>query len=49
MFLLLRSRVCKQGFFWAMIEKENVDPKCRVCGKAVEFVGHVTSGCTGLE
>ena len=35
-------------FFWATIEKDDVDPKCRVCGKEAESVGHVASGCTGL-
>jgi hypothetical protein len=24
---------------------EDVDPKCRVCGKEVELVGHLASGC----
>ena len=37
-------------FFWATIEKVDVhvDPKRRVCGKEVESVGHVASGCTGF-
>ena len=35
-------------FFQATIEKEDVDPKCSVCGKVVGSAGHVASGCTGL-
>ena len=31
-------------FFRATIEKEDVDPKCRVSGKEVESVGHVVIG-----
>ena len=30
------------------IENEDVDPKCRVCGKELEVVGLVASGCDGL-
>ena len=30
-----------------MIEKVDVDPKCRVCGKEVELVGHVATGREG--
>ena len=35
-------------FFCATIEREHVDPKCRVCGKKVELVGHLAGGCSGL-
>ena len=34
-------------FFQATIE-EDVNPKCRICGKGVELVGHEASGCTSL-
>ena len=27
---------------------EDVDPNCRVCGKVVQLVGHLASGCGGL-
>ena len=27
---------------------EDVDPNCRVCGKEVQLVGHLASGCGGL-
>lgn len=30
------------------IENEDVDANCRVCGKEVESVGHVASGCTDM-
>ena len=30
------------------MEKEDVYPKCRVCGKEAESVGHVVSVFTGL-
>ena len=42
------EQASRKRFFWATIEKENVHPKCRECGKEVESVGHVASGCTGL-
>ena len=32
-----------------MIEKKDVDPKCRVCGKVVESVGHVDFSWFGPE
>ena len=35
-------------FFRATIERGDVDPKCRVCGKEVESVGHLTSGYSWL-
>ena len=44
MFLLLRSRFCKQ----ATIENEDVDPKSGVPGKDTESVGHVAIACTGV-
>ena len=31
-------------FFRATTEREDVDVKCRVCGKEVESVGHLASG-----
>ena len=30
------------------ILREDVDPMCHVCGKEVESVDHLASGCTGL-
>ena len=35
-------------FFRAKITGEDVSPMCRVCGKTVESVGHLASGCGGL-
>lgn len=35
-------------FFRASIQKEAVDPTCRMCKKEVESVGHLASGCSGL-
>ena len=42
-FLLLRSRHSRQGFR-ATIEREDFDPKCKVCGKVGESVGHLARG-----
>ena len=38
------------GMRWlrAKIQGEDVDPNCRVRGKVVESIGHLTSGCGGL-
>ena len=43
-----QEQALQTRFFQAMKEKENVDPKCTVCGKEVESVGHMASSCTGL-
>ena len=43
-----QEQAMRTRFFWATIERENVDPKCRVCEKEVELVGHQASGCSGL-
>ena len=43
-----QEQALRRRFFSATIEREDVDPKCRVCCKEVESVGHVASGCSGL-
>jgi hypothetical protein len=43
-----QEQALRTRFFRATIEKEDVDPRCRVCGKEVESVGHLASGCTCL-
>ena len=44
-----QEQALRTRFFRSEIEKEkDVDPKCRVCGKEVESVGHLASGCSGL-
>ena len=43
-----QEQVLRTRFRRATIEKEAVDPRCRVCGKEVESVGHLASGCSGL-
>ncbi|KXJ09461.1 Retrovirus-related Pol polyprotein from type-1 retrotransposable element R2 [Exaiptasia diaphana] len=43
-----QEQALRTRFFRATIQKEAVDPKCRVCGKEVESVGHLASGCSGL-
>ena len=43
-----QEQALQTRFFRATIEREDVDPKCRVCCKEVESVGHVGSGCSGL-
>ena len=43
-----QKQALRTRFFRATIEQEDVDPKCRVCCKEVELVGHVPSGCSGL-
>ena len=43
-----QEQTLRTRFFCATIEREDVDPKCRVCCKEVESVGHVASGCSGL-
>ena len=43
-----QEQALRTRFFRATIQKETVDPKCRVCGKEVESVGHLASGCSGL-
>ena len=43
-----QEQVLRTRFRRATIENEAVDPSCRVCGKQVESVGHLASGCSGL-
>ena len=43
-----QEQALQTRFFRATIQQEDVDPKCRVCCKEVESVGHVASGCSGL-
>ena len=43
-----QEQALRTRFFRASIQGEKVDPKCRVCGKEVESVGHLASGCSGL-
>ena len=43
-----QEQALRTRFFRATIEREDVDPKCRVCCKEVESVRHVASGCSGL-
>ena len=43
-----QEQALRTRFFRATIEREDVDPKCRVCCKEVESVGHEASGYSGL-
>ena len=43
-----QEQVLRTRFFRATIQREDIDPKCRVCCKEVESVGHVASGCSVL-
>ena len=43
-----QEQALRTRFFRASIEKEDVDPKCRMCGSEVESVGYLASGCSGL-
>ena len=43
-----QEQALRTRFFRWAIQKEEVDPNCRVCGKTVESVGHLASGCSGL-
>ena len=36
-------------FLRAKIEGEDISPLCRICVKTAESVGHLASGCSGLE
>ena len=43
-----QEQALRTRFFRATIEKEDVDPKCRMCEEEVESVGHLASGCGKL-
>lgn len=43
-----QEQALRTRFFRATIQKEAIDPMCRVCGKEVESVGHLASGCSVL-
>lgn len=34
-----------EGF---VLRRNNINPQCRICGREVESVGYLASGCTGL-
>ena len=42
-----QEQALRTRFLRATIEGEDVDLLCRVCGEAVESVGHLASGCGG--
>ena len=46
--LAAQEQAMRTRLFRTTIEQEDVDPKCRVCCKEVESVGHIASGCSGL-
>ena len=43
-----QEQALQTSFFGATIEKEDVDPKCRICGKEVGSVWLAACGCIGL-
>ena len=43
-----QEQALRTRFFRKTIEHEDVDHLCRVCGKQVESVSHLASGCGGL-
>ena len=43
-----QEQVLQTRLLRATVMKEDVDPLCRMCGKAAESVGHLASGCSVL-
>ena len=43
-----QEQVLRTRLFRVTIEKEDVDPRCRFCGKGVESVVYLASGCNSL-
>ena len=43
-----QEQALRTRFLRATVEREDVSPLCRVCGKESESVGHLASGCESL-
>ena len=43
-----QDQAINTNYHRARIQKENIDPKCRICNKADETVNHLVSACSKL-